>query len=120
METSQIFKRSVNPSHLNAYGTLHGGWLLQWMDESAAIAAAEMTGRTCVTRFLSEVSFEHSAVSGDIVVIDVRLIAAGTTSLSFRCEAVNRRTGELMARVGKMVFVSLDENRRPVAHGLKA
>ena len=119
MEGTQLFKRFVNPSHLNAYGTLHGGWLLQWMDESAAITASELTGKTCVTRFISEVAFEHSAVGGDIVVVSVQLIAAGVSSLSFRCEAVNRRTAETMARVSKMVFVSLDGDRKPVPHGLK-
>jgi len=118
VEKIQIFKRFVNPSHLNTYGTLHGGWLLQWTDEAAAITAAELTGKTCVTRFISEVSFESTAESGDIVEINVRLVKTGTTSLTFHCEALNFRTRKLMAVVEKMIFVSLDKQGRPTPHGL--
>ncbi|HNW93296.1 MAG TPA: acyl-CoA thioesterase, partial [bacterium] len=57
-------------------------------------------------------------VSGDIVVITVRPVAAGRTSLTFAGEAINRRTGDLMATVGRITFVALDGDRRPAAHGV--
>jgi acyl-CoA hydrolase len=118
MNHSETFKHFVNPSHLNGYGTLHGGWLLQWMDESAAITATGLTGKTCVTRFISDASFEDTAKGGDIVEITVRLAASGRTSLTFSVEAKNLRTGTTMARIGKIVFVALDAAGHPVPTGL--
>lgn len=59
-------RKWVRPEDLNANGSLFGGSLLKWIDEEAAIYAIVQLGNyRAVTKHISEINFEASAVQGD-------------------------------------------------------
>ena len=58
----------VLPEHLNQYGFLFGGHLLQWVDESAWIAATlDYPGYNFVTIGMDKVEFKKSVRQGTIL-----------------------------------------------------
>lgn len=60
--------RVVRPEHLNHYGCLFGGYLLQIIDEMAYIACSmSFPGRNFVTRAMQDVEFHAPAHLGDIL-----------------------------------------------------
>ena len=61
-------RKWVRPEDLNANGSLFGGSLLKWIDEEAAIYAIVQLGNyRAVTKLISEINFEASAVQGDLI-----------------------------------------------------
>ena len=113
------FRYLVCAPNLNAHGTLHGGELLRWIDESAGMHARQLTRRVCVTRFIDQVNFISTARAGDIIYIVTTLESAGSTSLTFRVDAKEEISGRKVASVGRGVFVAIDEQGQPVPHSVK-
>ena len=113
------FRYFVCAPNLNAHGTLHGGELLRWIDESAGMHARQLTRRVCVTRFIDQVNFISTARAGDIIYIVTTLESAGSTSLTFRVDAKEEISGRKVASVGRVVFVAIDEQGQPVPHSVK-
>lgn len=106
----------LNPNH-----SLFGGRLLQWIDEEAVIyAIVQLENPYVVTKFISEINFIKAPKQGDIIEIGIIATYFGTTSLTMRCEVRNMITREPILNIDKLVFVNLDENGVPVAHGKTA
>ena len=111
-------RKWVKPQDLNAHGTLFGGSLLAWIDEEAAIYSIIQLGTNrCVTKYMSEINFINSAKQGDIVELGIKAISFGRTSLTLACEVRNKITQKSILTIDKIVFVSVDENGAPFAHG---
>jgi acyl-CoA hydrolase len=111
-------RKWVKPEDLNAHGTLFGGSLLRWIDEEAAIYSIIQLGTNgCVTKYMSEINFINSARQGDIVELGIKATHFGHTSLTLMCEVRNKITHKTILTVDKIVFVSVDENGKPVKHG---
>lgn len=78
----------VLPEHINHYGFLFGGWLLQWMDEFAYITATvEFPGRKFVTVAMEDVQFKRRIASGEVLRFAVDRVRAGHTSVRYRVRA---------------------------------
>jgi acyl-CoA hydrolase len=111
-------RKWVKPEDLNAHGTLFGGSLLRWIDEEAAIYSIIQLGTNrCVTKYMSEINFINSARQGDIIELGIKAISFGRTSLTLACEVRNKITKKSILTVDKIVFVSVDEQGIPYAHG---
>ena len=111
-------RKWVKPEDLNAHGTLFGGSLLRWIDEEAAIYAIIQLGtNSCVTKYMSEINFINSARQGDIIELGIKATHFGHTSITLACEVRNKISHKTILTVDKIVFVSLDENGKPVKHG---
>lgn len=111
-------RKWVRPEDLNAHGTLFGGNLLRWIDEEATIYTIIQLGtRNVVTKYMSEIDFVSSARQGDIIEMGLRATRFGRTSLTMRAQVRNLITRQRILAVERIVFVSLDEEGRPVAHG---
>lgn len=111
-------RKWVKPENLNAHGTLFGGALLSWIDEEAAIYAIIQLGtNNCVTKYMSEINFVSSAKQGDIVELGIKATHFGTTSITLTCQVRNKITQKVILTVDKMVFVCVDDNNVPFAHG---
>ena len=79
----QSFKL-VLPEHLNHYGYLFGGYLLQWVDEAAYIAASlDYPGSNFVTVAMDRVEFHRSIRQGAILRFEVQRERVGHTSVSY-------------------------------------
>ena len=114
-------RKWVKPEDLNAHGTLFGGSLLSWLDEEAAIYAIIQLGtNSCVTKYISEINFINSARQGDIIELGIKATHFGNTSITLTCEVRNKITHKTILTVDKIVFVSVDENGKPKAHGRTA
>src|SRR5690554_6680165 len=88
----------VMPEHLNHYGYLFGGYLLQWIDEIGYIAAnLEFPGHEFVTVGLDNVVFKKGIKLGSILEFQTSLSRLGNTSCTYDvsvfCE--DRETGDV-------------------------
>ncbi len=111
-------RRVVKPADLNSADRLFGGCLLAWIDEEAAIYAACKMGFSSqlVTKFMSEINFVSSAFKGDIIEFGMEVANVGTTSLTVRCEVRNKITKQVIIKIDKIVFVSIDADGVPTPH----
>ncbi len=120
-EYRHIVRKWVKPEDLNQHGSLFGGRLLAWIDEDAAIIAmAQLGTKQIVTRFISEVNFMARAERGDLLELEFSIARFGTTSIVLSCDVENAITGDAVLRLERIVFVSVDENGEPIAHGQTA
>ncbi len=111
-------RKLVKPSDLNPRRTLFGGQVLKWIDEEAAIfAICQLGSPNIVTKAMSEVNFVSTAVLGDIIEFGMDLVSVGTTSITIACDVRNKITKQSIIKIDKIVFVLLDENGKPKAHG---
>ncbi|MBA2561568.1 MAG: acyl-CoA thioesterase [Chitinophagaceae bacterium] len=114
-------RKWVKPEDLNPNHSLFGGRLLQWIDEEAVIyAIVQLANPYVVTKFISEINFIKAPKQGDIIEIGIIATHFGNTSLTMRCEVRNMLTREPILNIDKLVFVNLNENGVPVAHGKTA
>ena len=111
-------RKWVKPEDLNANGTLFGGSLLRWIDEEAAIyAILQLGNHRVVTKLISEISFESSALQGDLVELGLVATKFGRTSMTMRAVVRNMITRKKILTIDRIVFVSVDEDGRPKPHG---
>ncbi len=112
-------RRWVKPENLNSNLTLFGGTLLEWIDEESAIHARMELGGivTIVTKYMSEINFVSPARNGEIIEIDLETLAFGKTSITISCTVRNIITGQVVITIDKIVFVCVDKDGKPLAHG---
>lgn len=111
-------RKWVRPEDLNANGTLFGGSLLRWIDEEAVVYSVLQLGNgRVVTKYMSEINFVSSARQGDLIELGLIATEFGRTSLTLRAEARNMITRRSILTIDRIVFVNLDEDGTPVAHG---
>jgi len=115
-DTDFTLTEIVFPSLVNHYGTLHGGYALQWMDQAAWICATRFARRTIVTVASDRVEFKRAVPQGAIVMLKAHILHVGRTSLTVSIEMHTEEplTGKrFLATRGQFVMVALDENGRP-------
>lgn len=111
-------RRLIKPEDLNPRGTLFGGRVLQWIDEEAAIyAICQLNSPNIVTKAMSEINFVSTAKVGDVIEFGLDLVKIGTTSITIACDVRNKKTKESIIKIDEIVFVLLDEDGKPKAHG---
>lgn len=111
-------RRLVRQEHLNPRGTLFGGTCMQWIDEEAAIfVICQLGTKDIVTKLISEINFISPAHLGDIVEFGMNVLSLGRTSITIECVVRNKETGDIIVRIDKMVFVSVDETGHSTPHG---
>ncbi len=80
-------RKLVLPEHLNAEGSLFGGYLLKWLDEFAYITASmSYPGNRFVTIALNNVTFKHQIRCGQILCFSVNMTKLGNSSVEYRVE----------------------------------
>ncbi|MHA3685347.1 acyl-CoA thioesterase [Leucobacter sp. HY1910] len=120
-EYRQIVRKWVKPEDLNQHGALFGGRLLQWVDEEAAILAVAQLGRIdVVTRHMSAIDFVSRADRGDLLELTYRVVKFGRTSITLSCRVDNAVTGAEVLTLEEIVFVAVDDEGNPMAHGFTA
>ncbi len=109
----------VLPQHLNQFGFLFGGNLLQWVDETAWIAASlDFPGCNFVTIGMDRVEFRKSVREGAILRIDALRCRTGTTSVQYAVNVFAAGTGADTPEVifsTRITFVCIDEGGRKMA-----
>jgi acyl-CoA hydrolase len=111
-------RKLIKPGDLNPRGTLFGGRILEWIDEEAAIfAICQLNSPNIVTKAMSEINFVTTGKLGDVIEFGMELVSVGTTSISIACDVRNKQTKQSIIKIDKIVFVLLDEEGKPKAHG---
>jgi acyl-CoA hydrolase len=112
VETAQV----VLPSHTNAMGTLFGGVLMQWIDVTAAIAAARHARGPVATASMDRLHFLRPVRAEEFVIIRAEVSYSARTSMEVEVTALAEDpwTGERAAATHALLtFVALDEHGRP-------
>ena len=102
----------------NTAGNVHGGTVMKFCDEVAAIAAIRHSGRRVVTAGVDRMIFLHPVLVGDLVTVRATVNAAWRTSMEVgvRVEREHVRTGEVEhTSTAYLTMVALDEEGRPTA-----
>lgn len=108
----------VFPYHVNHYGTLFGGFALQWMDQAAWLCATRFARKTMVTIASDRVEFKRSVPEGTIVMLRAKIARIGNTSVTVDVEMQAERplTAErYLATRGQFVMVALNEAGKPTS-----
>ncbi len=110
----------VLPEHINHYGHLFGGNLLNWLDEFAYITATvEFPGRRFVTVAMDNVEFHRGIQNGEVLQFSVDRIKIGSTSVQYGVAVYGTVMSEDASAVlfaTTVTFVNVDESgqKRPI------
>ncbi len=85
------------PSHSNFSGKIHGGYILNLMDQIAFACASKHSGSYCVTASVDTVDFINPIEVGELVTMKASVNYVGRTSMviGIRVESENIQTGEI-------------------------
>jgi uncharacterized protein (TIGR00369 family) len=98
VEDSQItISELMLPSHSNFSGKIHGGYILNLMDQIAFACASKHSRNYCVTASVNKVNFLNPIDVGQLVTLRASVNYTGKTSMviGVRVESENIQTGEI-------------------------
>ncbi|HET9532945.1 MAG TPA: acyl-CoA thioesterase [Blastocatellia bacterium] len=111
------------PKDTNAHGTIFGGVILSYIDLAGAIEVRKHTLKPIVTVAMHEVVFVAPVFVGDLVSFYTDLVRIGRTSITVRviveADRVRRSGEKVRVTEAEVVYVAVDENRKPVAIGVE-
>ncbi len=83
------------PNHSNFSGKIHGGYILNLMDQIAFACASKHSGNYCVTASVNKVDFLNPIEVGELVTLKASINYTGRTSMvvGVRVESENIQTG---------------------------
>lgn len=95
-ESSITLSELMLPSHSNFSGKIHGGHILNLMDQVVFACASKHSGNYCVTASVNRVDFLHPVEVGEILTLRAAVNYTGNTSMviGVRVESENIKTGE--------------------------
>lgn len=84
------------PSHSNFSGKIHGGYILNLMDQIAFACASKHSRHYCVTASVNKVDFLNPIEVGELVTLKASVNFTGKTSMvvGVRVESENIQTGK--------------------------
>lgn len=85
------------PSHSNFSGKIHGGYILNLMDQIAFACASKHSGTYCVTASVDTVDFINPIEVGELITMKASVNFVGRTSMviGIRVEAEHIQTGKV-------------------------
>ena len=96
--------------------TVAAGRVLEWIDRAGYACAVGWSSSYCVTAYVGNVNFTRPIAAGDLVEADARIIHTGASSMQV---LVTVSTADVRTRRYEraldciLVFVAIDEDRRP-------
>jgi len=96
-DTQITISELMLPSHANFSGKIHGGHILNLMDQIAFACASKHSGNYCVTASVNKVDFLNPIEVGELVHMKASINYTGRTSMvvGLRVESENIQTGEI-------------------------
>ena len=118
IESSQVtLTQLMLPSYSNFSGKIHGGYILNLMDQVAFSCASRHSGHYCVTASVNKVDFLNPIEVGELVTLKSSVNYTGRTSMviGVRVESENIKTGEIKhCNSSYFTMVAKDENNNNV------
>ena len=102
----------VMAEHINGYGRLFGGVLMQWIDELAGTVARRHCHSLVTTACVDNLNFKHPAYNGDTIVMFGYVTFTGNTSLEVRVDTYAEKMDGTRYEINTayLVMVAIDEN----------
>ena len=99
------------PKHINGYGRLFGGMLMQWIDEMAGIVSRRHCGMEITTAAIDHLTFKHAAYKNQTIVLIGKVTYVGRTSMEIRVDTyVEALDGtRRLINTAYVVMVAIDE-----------
>jgi uncharacterized protein (TIGR00369 family) len=100
------------PHHANPIGFVHGGVIMEQIDDAAAVTARRHSGCLAVTACVDRLVFQEPVKVGELLILHARLLRVGRTSMDIevRVESEEPRTGQINQVASAFVtFVAKDE-----------
>ena len=87
----------ATPETRNIFGSVHGGWIMRQVDETAYVCAARHAGRHAITASIDRVDFKSPIHVGDLVRLKASVHWVGRTSMliGVKVEAEDLLSGEI-------------------------
>jgi len=107
----------MKPNNSNFGGKIHGGYILNLMDQIAFACASKHSKAYCVTASVDTVDFLSPIEIGDLVTMKASINYVGRTSMvvGIRVESENITTGEVKhCNSSYFTMVAKDENGKSV------
>jgi len=105
------------PSHSNFSGKIHGGYILNLMDQIAFACASKHSRNYCVTASVNRVDFLNPIDVGQLVTLKASINYTGRTSMvvGVRVESENIQTGDIKhCNSSYFTMVAKDSNGKNV------
>jgi len=116
--SGQLALRVVTmPRDTNHYGTVFGGVILSYIDQSGFVEARRHGAHRWVTAAIDRVEFKAPVQLGDIVNFYATTVRTGTTSVTVRIEVEAERysTGKSVpVTAAQLVMVAVDAAGAPI------
>lgn len=102
--------------HINGYGRLFGGQLMQWIDEMAGIVSKRYVESEITTVAIDNLYFKEGAYLNDIVVLIGRVTYVGNTSIEVRVDTYIEELSGARRMINRayIVMVGIDKNEKPI------
>jgi acyl-CoA hydrolase len=106
----------IRPEFLNHGGTVFGGYMMQWADDLAYVAASlAYPDANFVTKLFGQFDFKSPVTTGDIIKIFSQVESVGTTSCKVQVWAVNARSATEVFRTFAVMVNVQDGHKVPLA-----
>lgn len=104
----------VMQKHINGYGRMFGGMLMQWIDELAGIVARRHSEGRVTTACVDNLNFQRPVYLGDTVVLTGKVTYAGTTSMEIRVDTYVEKPDGMRCPINHVyvVMVAIDEKEQ--------
>jgi acyl-CoA thioesterase YciA len=106
------------PRDTNAHGTIFGGVILSYIDQAGGVEARKQCHDRFVTVAMDGVVFKEPVFVGDVLSFRTRLLSVGRTSIKVEVAVDAQRFDDpsniVPVTEATLVFVAVDDNRRPV------
>ncbi len=116
-QSATTMSRLMQPDEANVYGNVHGGAILKYIDEAAAVAAwRHARVPKVVTASFERMSFKEPVFVGDILHCHATVRHTGRTSMviGVRVEGEDPSTGDVRhVASAHVTFVGLDKTGKP-------
>lgn len=116
--TCPAIRVMMMPRDTNAHGTIFGGVLLSYLDQAGAIEARRQGCEAVVTVAMDRVEFKQPVYVGDVLSFYVHVLKVGRTSIRVRVDIEAERYAppyeHIAVTTAELVYVSVDEQRRPI------
>ncbi len=106
----------IMPKHINGYGRLFGGQLMQWIDELAGIVCRRHSEMGVTTAAIDNLNFKDAAYQNDMIVLKGKLTYIGKTSMEVRVDTFIENSKGMRRCINRayVVMVAIDHNGKPM------
>lgn len=113
-KAEQVF--IVRAPHINGYGRLFGGQLMQWIDELAGIVCRRHSEMGVTTAAIDNLNFKDAAYQNDMIVLKGKLTYIGKNSMEVRVDTFIENSKGMRRCINRayVVMVAIDHNGKPM------